>query len=137
MSMTSGPLFKLTIATLTELTERDVSYLKLKDESGYFGIMKNHAPVLAVLEPCLGLYRDAKGKDFYIALDGGVLVVKNSTATITTREIFESEDPETLSHLIDETILKRRESEASFRSILSNIEDAFIRKTIEMKRKFI
>jgi F-type H+-transporting ATPase subunit epsilon len=137
VNITSGPIFKLIIATLTELKERDVSYLKLKDESGYFGIMKNHTGLLTIIEPCLGLYRDGTGKEVFIALDGGILVVMNSKATLTTREIFESEDPDALSRMIDETILKRRESEASFRSILSNIEDAFIRKTIEMKRNFI
>jgi F-type H+-transporting ATPase subunit epsilon len=137
MNMTSGPLFKLIIVTLTDMTERDVSYLKLKDESGYFGIMKNHTAMLTVLEPCLGLYRDGEGKVFYIAMDGGILIVMDSIATITTGEIFGSEDPEELSRMIDETLLKRRESEASFRSILSNIEDAFIRKTVEMKREFI
>jgi len=137
MNMTGGPLFKLIIVTLTDVTERDISYLKLKDESGYFGIMKNHTAMLTVLEPCLGLYRDGEGKAFYIAMDGGTLMVMNSKATITTREIFGSEDPEALSHMINETILKRRESEASFRSILSNIEDAFIRKMIDMKREFI
>ncbi len=137
MNMTADSLFKLTIVTLTDMTEREASYLKLKDESGYFGIMKNHAPLLTVIEPCLGLYRDGEGKVFYIAMDGGTLIVMNSTATITTGELFWSEDPEALSRIIDETILKRRESEASFRSILSNIEDAFIRKTIEMKRQFI
>jgi hypothetical protein len=56
--------------------------------------------------------------------------------TINTREIFESEDPEKLSRIIDETIVKRRESEASFRNILSGIEDAFIKKTMELKREF-
>jgi F-type H+-transporting ATPase subunit epsilon len=135
--MTGGPLFKLIIVTLMDMTERDISYLKLKDESGYFGIMKNHTAMLTVIEPCLGLYRDGEGKEFYIAMDGGTLMVMNSTATITTREIFGSEDPEALSRMINETILKRRGSEESFRSILSNIEDAFIRKTIEMKREFI
>jgi F-type H+-transporting ATPase subunit epsilon len=135
--MERGTLFKLIIVTLTEMTERDISYLKLKDESGYFGIMKDHTAMLTVIVPCLGLYRDGEGKVFYIAMDGGTLMVMNSTATITTREIFGSEDPEALSRMIDETILKRRESEASFRSMLSNIGDAFIRKTMEMKRKFI
>lgn len=137
MNITSEALFKLIIVTLTDVTERDISYLKLRDESGYFGIMKNHTAMLTVIEPCLGLYRDDRGKDRYVAMDGGTLVVADSKATITTREIFESEDPESLSRLITETILRRRESEASFRNIISNIEDAFIRKTIEMKREFI
>ncbi len=128
--------FNITIVTLTRQTEKQVTYLRLKDESGYFGIMKNHADFLTIIEPSLGFYRSINEKEFFIALDGGILVIKSGRVTINTREIFESEDPEKLSRIINETIVKRRESEASFRNILSGIEDAFIKKTMELKREF-
>jgi F-type H+-transporting ATPase subunit epsilon len=128
--------FNITIATLTGQTEKQVTYLRLKDASGYFGIMKNHADFLTIIEPSLGFYRGINEKEFFIALDGGILTIKSGRVTINTREIFESEDPEKLSRIIDETIVKRRESEASFRNILSGIEDAFIKKTMELKREF-
>lgn len=128
--------FNITIVTLTGQTEKQVTYLRLKDESGYFGIMKNHADFLTIIEPSLGFYRSINEKEFFIALDGGILAIKSGRVTINTREIFESEDPEKLSRIIDETIVKRHESEASFRNILSGIEDAFIKKTMELKREF-
>lgn len=128
--------FNITIVTLTGQTEKQITYLRLKDASGYFGIMKNHADFLTIIEPSLGFYRSINEKEFFIALDGGILAIKNGRVTINTREIFESEDPEKLSRIIDETIVKRHESEASFRNILSGIEDAFIKKAMELKRKF-
>jgi len=128
--------FNITIVTLTGQTEKQITYLRLKDASGYFGIMKNHADFLTVIEPSLGFYRSINDKEFFIALDGGILAIKSGRVTINTREIFESEDPENLSRIIDETIVKRHEFEASFRNILSGIEDAFIKKTMELKREF-
>jgi F-type H+-transporting ATPase subunit epsilon len=128
--------FNITIITLTGQTEKQITYLRLKDASGYFGIMKNHADFLTVIEPSLGFYRSINDKEFFIALDGGILAIKSGRVTINTREIFESEDPENLSRIIDETIVKRHEFEASFRNILSGIEDAFIKKTMELKREF-
>ena len=128
--------FNITIVTLTGQTEKQATYLRLKDASGYFGIMKNHDDFLTIIEPSLGFYRSINEKEFFIALDGGILTIKNGRVTINTREIFESEDPEKLSRIIDETIMKRHEFEASFRSILSGIEDAFIKKTMELKKKF-
>ena len=128
--------FNITIITLTGQTEKQITYLRLKDASGYFGIMKNHADFLTVIEPSLGFYRSINDKEFFIALDGGIIVIKSGRVTINTREIFESEDPENLSRIIDETIVKRHEFEASFRNILSGIEDAFIKKTMELKREF-
>jgi F-type H+-transporting ATPase subunit epsilon len=128
--------FNITIITLTGQTEKQITYLRLKDASGYFGIMKNHADFLTVIEPSLGFYRSINDKEFFIALDGGILAIKSGRVTINTREIFESEDPENLSRIIDETIVKRHEFEASFRNILSGIEDAFIKKMMELKREF-
>jgi F-type H+-transporting ATPase subunit epsilon len=128
--------FNITIVTLTGQSEKQATYLRLKDASGYFGIMKNHDDFLTIIEPSLGFYQSINEKEFFIALDGGILIIKNGRVTISTREIFESEDPEKLSRIIDETIMKRHEFEASFRSILSGIEDAFIKKTVELKRKF-
>ncbi len=128
--------FNITIVTLTGQTEKQITYLRLKDASGYFGIMKNHADFLTIIEPSLGFYRSINEKEFFIALDGGILTIKSGRVTINTREIFESEDPEKLSRTIDETIVKRHEFEASFRNILSGIEDAFIKKTMELKREF-
>ena len=128
--------FNITIVTLTGQTEKQITYLRLKDASGYFGIMKNHADFLTIIEPSLGFYRSINDKEFFIALDGGILAIKSGRVTINTREIFESEDPENLSRIIDETIVKRHEFEASFRNILSGIEDAFIKKTMELKREF-
>lgn len=128
--------FNITIVTLTGQTEKQITYLRLKDASGYFGIMKNHADFLTIIEPSLGFYRSINEKEFFIALDGGILAIKSGRVTINTREIFESEDPEKLSRIIDETIVKRHEFEASFRNILSGIEDAFIKKTMELKREF-
>jgi len=128
--------FNITIVTLTGQTEKQITYLRLKDASGYFGIMKNHADFLTIIEPSLGFYRSINENEFFIALDGGILAIKSGRVTINTREIFESEDPEKLSRIIDETIVKRHEFEASFRNILSGIEDAFIKKTMELKREF-
>ncbi len=128
--------FNITIVTLTGQTEKQATYLRLKDASGYFGIMKNHDDFLTIIEPSLGFYRSINEKEFFIALDGGILAIKNGRVTINTREIFESEDPEKLSRTIDETIVKRHEFESSFRNILSGIEDAFIKKTMELKREF-
>ncbi|MGQ9569517.1 MAG: FoF1 ATP synthase subunit delta/epsilon [Thermodesulfovibrionales bacterium] len=128
--------FDITIVTLTGQTEKQITYLRLKDESGYFGIMKNHTDFLTVIEPSLGVYRGIDEKEIFIALDGGILAIKSGKVTINTREIFESEDPEKLSRIIDETIIRRNASELSFRNILSDIEDAFIKKTIELKRRF-
>jgi F-type H+-transporting ATPase subunit epsilon len=128
--------FNITVVTFTGRTEKQITYLRLKDASGYFGIMKNHADFLTIIEPSLGIYRSINKKEFFIALDGGILTIKNGRVTLNTREIFESEDPEKLSRIINETLLKRHEFEASFRNILSGIEDAFIKKAMELKRKF-
>ena len=126
--------FRLNIVTPTGIFARDISHIRLRDESGYFGIMKGHIDFLTVLVPSLCYYRDINDREFFLAVDAGIFSVRQGVATLSTREVFESEDPERLSEIIENTFLKKRKSEASLREMLGDIEKSFMEKTIELLR---
>ncbi|MDA8424393.1 MAG: F0F1 ATP synthase subunit epsilon, partial [Nitrospiraceae bacterium] len=69
----NGPSFKLRVLTPAKVFERDVSYLRLKDETGYFGIMKGHTNFITAIVPSLGYYTNSNGREVYIAANGGIL----------------------------------------------------------------
>ena len=126
--------FKLRIVTPTKVSEKNVKAIRLKDESGFFGIMKGHVDFLTALDPSLCYYLDDNGKEAFLAVDGGVVSVKDGTVTITSRDVFESENAEELSEIIEKTFTKRDSSEASFLTMLKGIEQSFIEKTLEFIR---
>jgi len=126
--------FKLRIVTPAKVSEKNVKAIRLKDESGFFGIMKGHVDFLTALDPSLCYYLDDNGKEAFLAVDGGVVSVKDGTVTITSRDVFESENAEELSEIIEKTFTKRDSSEASFLTMLKGIEQSFIEKTLEFIR---
>ena len=130
----NGSCFRLRIVTPSRVLEREISHLRLKDPSGFFGVMHNHADFITVLLPSLGYYTDSEGKEIFLAVDEGILCMKRGAATLSTREVFESRDAEELSDMIGMTILKRAESEAAFCELLRGMERAFIEKTLEFEK---
>lgn len=119
---------------MQEILEREITYLKLRDESGYFGIMAGHGEFLTVLEPGLGSYKDATGRVQYFALDGGFLLVEKEKVVLSVYEFFEGESPEELLQLISETIRKRKESEERYRRLIKEIEETFVKRALEVYR---
>lgn len=129
-------VFRLSVVTPTSMFEREIKHVRLKDETGFFGIMKNHIDFLTVLVPSLCYYRDAKDREMFLAVDGGILDVRGEIASLTSREVYESEDAEKLAEIIEKTILKRTGSEQAFREMLQGIEKSFMEKTIEFVKQF-
>ena len=129
-------VFRLSVVTPTRIFEREIIHIRLKDETGFFGVMKNHIDFLTVLVPSLCYYRDVRDREMFLAVNGGILDVRGGTASLTSREVHESEDAEKLAEIIEKTILDRTGAEQAFRKMLEGIERSFMEKTIEFVRQF-
>jgi F-type H+-transporting ATPase subunit epsilon len=126
--------FKLKIVTPLKITENEIKYIRLKDATGFFGVMKGHIDFLTVIEPSLCYYIDSNNMEVFLAVNGGILRVRGGKVTLTSLEIFESDDAEKLSEIIEGTVAKRDKSETDFRKTLEGIERSFIEKTLEFVR---
>jgi F-type H+-transporting ATPase subunit epsilon len=126
----SSPCFRLRIVTPVGMTEKEIQHIRLKDGTGFFGIMKGHEDFLTVLEPSLCYYTDAEGKEFFLAVDGGILSIREGSVSLTSREVHESAAADRLARIIEGTLAKRDESEAALRGMLEGIERAFLEKSI-------
>lgn len=130
----SHPSFKLHIVTPLKIFKRDIRYIRLRDDTGFFGIMKGHIDFLTSLLPSLGYYIDTNDKEIFLAVDGGIFSVRGGVVTLTSREIFENDDAEKLSEIIDNTIMKRTKSEMSYLAMIKGIEKEFIEKALQFSR---
>ena len=131
----SSVSFRLRIVTPVKMTEKDVHHIRLKDGTGFFGIMKGHSDFLTVLEPSLCYYTDAEGKESFLAVDGGTLSIREGVASLTSREVYESTDADKLAAIIDRTVTRRDESETALRGMLEGIERAFLEKSIAFVKR--
>jgi F-type H+-transporting ATPase subunit epsilon len=126
--------FRLTIVTPTKIVRRDITHIRLKDETGYFGIMKGHTDFLTMLVPSLCYFSDTGGKETFLAVDGGILSVRGDAVTLTSREVYEGDDAERLAGIIETAVAKRTESERALVTMLESIERSFIEKAVAVTR---
>jgi F-type H+-transporting ATPase subunit epsilon len=130
----SDSLFTLRIVTPPQITEKRIKVVRLRDGSGYFGIMRGHIDFVTAIQPSLCYYLDENDREVFLAVDGGIVSVKGGMVTITSREIFESDDAEKLAEIIENTMVKRDASELSFFNMIQGIERSFMEKTLEFTR---
>ncbi|KPK45981.1 MAG: hypothetical protein AMK74_01795 [Nitrospira bacterium SM23_35] len=130
----SDLLFTLRMVTPPKITEKQIKAIRLKDGSGFFGIMKGHIDFVTAIEPSLCYYLDENDREVFLAVDGGLVSVKAGIVTITSRGIFESDDAEKLAEIIENTMVKRDASELSFFNMIKGIERSFMEKTLESVR---
>jgi F-type H+-transporting ATPase subunit epsilon len=131
----TGPFFKIRIVTPLQILEREIQHIRLRDKSGYFGIMKGHADFLTTLEPALGYYTGRDGEEVFVAVNGGVLNVRDGEVALTSREVYESRDAKKLSGIIQEAVLKKQRAEAAYMSKLEGLEKSFLEKTVKLERE--
>jgi F-type H+-transporting ATPase subunit epsilon len=99
---------KLTVTTpLAIVVEAgDVAHLRAEDETGAFGILPGHADFLTTLVVSVASWRDVQGVEHHVAVQGGVLEVRDGGAiAIATAEAVPGDD---LQRLESEVIARFR-----------------------------
>lgn len=126
--------FRLEVVTPGQVSSRKVVSMRLKDGSGFFGIMKRHIDFVAVLAPALCYYTSEEGTEHFLAMETGIFSMRGGVATLATHELFESDDPEQLAEIIEQTMARRDESELALSRMISSIERSFFEKTAAFAR---
>ena len=122
--------FPVRVITPQRVFEREATYLRLRDRTGFFGIMGGHTAFLTLLESALGYYRTPDGGEIFLAVDGGLFSVEHGRATISSPEVFEGGDAADLARRIEQTRARRQESERIFSKMIDGLEREFVKKTL-------
>lgn len=110
----------------------NISFFRAEDKSGSFGILPRHTALLTVLESAIAI-AVIDNKEHYYAFNGGVLSFKNNHLKITTQEFVQSDDLNRLLDSIKYSFKVQEEKERLFRDNIENLQNAFIKKLIEME----
>jgi F-type H+-transporting ATPase subunit epsilon len=79
--------FHLTVvAPDKSVVEETVSSVIAPGESGYFGVLRGHAPLIAALKPGLVEYLDPQNQRHYVYVGGGFAEVSGEAVTILADE---------------------------------------------------
>lgn len=126
--------FDATIITPQAIkTVEKLSFFRAEDKSGSFGILSRHTAFLTVLESAIAI-AVIDNKEHYYAFNGGILSFKNNHLKIMTQEFVESDDLNRLLDSIKYAFKVQEEKERLFSDNIENLQNAFIKKLIEMER---
>jgi F-type H+-transporting ATPase subunit epsilon len=122
---------RLRVATPTAVVvdASETTSVRAEDATGHFGILPGHADFLTVLEPSVVTWRDAAGREHFVAIRGGILTVREGRLVeVVTREAVADDDLTVLreavvAHLRDEAQVEARE-----RAHAGRLHLAFIRQ---------
>ena len=96
--------------TPTEVAfEQDAVHVTVQDATGSLGIRPGHAPLVTALVPGIVMARVAGGRESYVAVDGGVMLVDGKTVEIASRRAVTGDN---LDHL-EGTVLAGFEKDAA------------------------
>lgn len=126
--------FDATIITpqVKKIVEK-LSFFRAEDKSGSFGILPRHTAFLTVLESAIAI-AVIDNKEHYYAFNGGILSFKNNHLKIMTQEFVESDELNRLLDSIKYSFKVQEEKERLFSDNIENLQNAFIKKLIEMER---
>lgn len=112
-----------------------VTGLSAADASGRFGLRPGHEPFLTVLAPSLVVYTDEAGRERYAAVDGGVLLLENNRAAITTREAVLADDLNEIATRAQSILAERYKRERISRAEFNELQTALVRQLAQVGKR--
>ena len=120
------------INSLQSQTFGNVTHFIGADNSGSFGILAGHAPLVAVLRYGLARFLDENGSWLYVALPGGVLRFTKNRLTVTSAHYFLGADRDKLAQQLAEAMQAEDLDVHNARATLARIDQALMRRLAEL-----
>jgi len=112
-----------------------VTSLHAADSSGRFGILPNHEAFLTLLVPCLLTLRDEKGRERFVAADGGVMLVEGDRVSVVTREAVTADRLEDVADAAAAMLAARRSQERAGRAEFMELQSSLLRQLRQAEKR--
>ena len=117
------------------LLDRPVSQVTAEAENGSFTLLPRHIDFVAALVPGLLAYKDADGREEFLALDEGILVKCGPEVLVSTRHAVIGPDLGVLRETIERRFRQLDERERVARAAMLKLEADLIRRFVEMEKR--
>ena len=75
-----------------QIAEMTVEYIQLPSEEGSMGVLQNHAPLRAALQPGVITVRDMEKKTHHFFVSHGLVMIKDNVVTVLADSAENAED---------------------------------------------
>lgn len=108
--------------------QKQVAAVLATDASGRFGLLSDHETFVTLLSPCVLFHRDERGKESYVAVDGGTLLLEGGHVSVVTREAVVSERLENVADAAAAMLAARRSQERSAQTEFAELQISLLRE---------
>jgi len=113
----------------------DAVHVRAEDSSGAFGILPGHADFLTVLAVSVLTWRDARGREHYVAVRGGMLSVRDgSSVSVATPEAVAGDDLRSLEADVVKRFQRQLDEERAAHSAAQRLHLAAVRQIMRLLR---
>ena len=117
------------------LDEEGVKKIAAEGEEGSFGLWPKHLDYVGLLVQGILSYKDANGREIFVAVNGGTLVKTGEEVLVSTRDALKGPDLGELRTAIESEFKALDESERKARSALARLEADFVKRYMELSEK--
>ena len=110
--------------------DTEVTKVVGETQDGGFGLLPKHIDLVTALVPGLLAYETDRGKETFLALNGGILVKQGDHVSIATRAAIHGELG-VLKKAVEDFITDLDEKERKTRTAVARLEADFIRRFVE------
>ena len=126
---------KVRVMTPTEVViECEAAHVTAEDPTGSLGIRPGHAPLVTPLVPGILIVRDRDGRERYVAVNGGVLIVNRDTVEAVSRRAIAGEDIRHLEETALQSFERETEDDKMNHVAFEKLRIGFLRNVLDLER---
>ena len=114
------------------LDQERVKKLRAESKRGTFGILPNRLDCVAALVPGILSYETQDSREFYIAVDEGILVKEKNRVFVAVKNAIGDVPLDSLKTVVAEELLRLDERESKLRESIALLEGSMFGSLIEV-----
>ncbi len=100
---------------------------------GFFCLLPGHVDFVTVMVPGIFFALTDKEREFYIAVNEGILIKTKDQVTLSTRSAIKGDNLGSLKKQVEENFIKINEQERGARNALQKLEADFVRRFLDIE----
>lgn len=114
------------------ILKEEVDKINAEDLDGSFGVLPKHIDFATALVPGILVYW-RKDREYYLAVDEGIMVKTGDTVRVSVRSGYRGESLGSMREMVETEFQELENQERRARSVLASLEAEFARKFLDLQ----
>ncbi len=116
------------------VVQAEIRGLRAADASGQFGLRPGHQAFFTVLVPGVLTYATTDGRERYVAVDAGLLLLEDDRVSVVTRDAVAADRLEDVGDAAAAMLAARQDAERAARAAFAELEVSLLRELLRVEQ---